>query len=352
MRPSEDLIKNAINEMGGFRPAARYLRERGYDISESGIRGMNKRWSDPDAESQFEVDLPGGKLAESIDVAKLIERRIEQFARKSEIYEREKLINVRCKVDGPIGLALAGDWHLDDDGTDLKQVLDHVSLIDGSVEGMFAGNVGDVFNNWAGRLARLYAEQSTSSAESIALVEDILTRVNWLFYLNGNHDVWGQGGDILKGILAGSAAVHKSTKARLRLTLPSQREVKIYAVHGFQGKSMWSESYGAAKKAQLDGEHHDIYVGGHIHTSGYAHGMRPSSGKIWHAVQVASYKKIDRYAEELNLDAKDMYNMPVALIDPYASSPINFIRLEFDPFEAAERLKWMRARWRSGKTAH
>lgn len=346
-RPNEDLIKQAIEKMGGFRPAARFLREQGYDISESGIRSMNKRWADAD----FEIDLPGGKMESEIDVDALIERRITQFERKLEVHERQQLIGVTVKTDGPIGLALAGDWHLDDDGTDLKQVLDHVSLIDGSVEGMFAGNIGDVFNNWAGRLARLYAEQSTSSAESIALVKEILTRVKWMFYINGNHDLWGGGGDLLAGILANSAAIHKSTKARMHLKFPSGRDLKIYAVHGFAGKSMWSEVYGAAKKAQLDGEHHDIYVGGHIHTSGYAHGMRPSSGKIWHALQVASYKKLDRYAEELNLDSKDLYNMPVALIDPYATSDLNYIRFEFDPHEGAERLKWMRQRWRAGKSA-
>ena len=104
--------------------------------------------------------------------------------------------------------------------------------------------------------------------------------------------------------------------------------------------------------AQLDGEHADIYAAGHIHTSGYAHGMRPTSGKIWHAIQVASYKKIDRYAEELHLDSKDMYNMPVALIDPYAREDINYIRWEFDPHEGAERLRWMRQRWKAGKTTH
>lgn len=348
MRPSEDLIKNAINEMGGFRPAARHLRERGYDISESGIRGMNKRWADPDVEPDLQLVAP---LRSEIDVKALIKRRITQFARKSEIHRAEQLIGVQCRIDGPIGLGFFGDMHLDDDGTDLAQVLEHVDLFDGSREGLYAGNIGDSFNNWAGRLARLYAEQSTSSAEALALIKDILTRINWMFYINGNHDVWGQGGDILAGILANHALVHKSNKARLQLKLPNGRDLKIYAVHGFQGKSMWSEVYGAAKKAQLDGDHHDIYVGGHIHTSGYAHGMRPSSGKIWHALQVASYKKLDRYAEELNLDAKDLYSCPVALVDPYAGSALNFIRWEFDPHEAAERLKWMRSRWRSGKSA-
>lgn len=349
MRPSEDQIRAAIELLGGFRPAARRLREQGYDISETAIRRMNKKWGD--VESSFEIDLPGGTTADALDIEELIDRRIRQFKTKKEIYEREKLIQVRVKTEGPIGLAFVGDMHLDDDGTDLGQVLDHVSLLDGSVEGMFAGNVGDSWNNWVGGLARLYAEQSTSADEALALVENILTRVNWLYYTDGNHDVWNQGADILRSILRGRVGVHKSTKVRLALRLPNGRNVKVYSVHSFRGKSMWNEAYGAAKYAQMDGEHHDLYVAGHIHTSGYTHGMRPNSSQMWHAVQVASYKKIDRYAEELNLDSKDLYNCPVALIDPHATSDLNFIRFEFDPHEGAERLKWMRQRWKSGKSS-
>ncbi len=344
-RPSEDMIKKAVGQTGGFRPAARLLREQGYDIAESTIRGMKKRWEDSDFEL---VEEP----KPSIDIEALVERRISQFSQKREKFEREKLIPVRVKRDGPIGIGFFGDMHLDDDGTDLGQVLEHVKLFDGRNEGLYAANVGDVFNNWAGRLARLYAEQSTSAAEALALVEYVLQQIEWLYYTDGNHDLWGQGGDILKHILANHALVHKSNKVRLQLQLPNGRDVKIYSVHGFRGKSMWSEAYGAAKQAQLDGEHHDIYVAGHIHTSGYAHGMRPSSSQIWHALQVASYKKIDRYAEELNLDSKDLYNCPVAMIDPYASSEMNFIRFEFDPHEATERLKWMRDRWSRSLTAH
>jgi len=342
MKHDQELLRAAIDKAGGFRPAARLLREQGIDVSERSLRRYFGKQPD------FEVDM---EFEPKIDVEELIERRIRQFAKKKENYDREKLIPIRVNMDGPIGLAFVGDMHLDDDGTDLAEVLEHVSLLDGSVEGLFAGNLGDAFNNWSGRLARLYAEQSTSAAESLALIENILTRVNWLYYHDGNHDLWGQGGDLLRLILQNSAAVHKSNKIRLALRLPNGRNVKIYSVHGFAGKSMWSEVYGAAKKAQLDGEHHDIYVGGHIHTSGYTHGMRPSSERMWHALQVASYKKIDRYAEELNLDSKDLYNCPVALIDPYADKEVNFIRFEFDPNEAAERLAWMRERWASGKSS-
>lgn len=348
MKYDENLLRSTINDQGGYRPAARFLREQGIDISEASLR---RYFGGSSATPAFERDDNPPEVLSHIDVSELIERRIHQFTKKKQAYDRDKIIPVRVNMDGPIGLAFVGDMHLDDDGTDLAQVEQHIDLLDGSVEGLFAGNLGDVWNNWSGRLARLYSEQSTSSSEALALVEYYLKRVNWLYYHDGNHDVWGQGGDLLKHILAASAAVHKSTKIRMELRLPAGRSVKIYSTHGFSGKSMWSEAYGAAKRAQMDGEHHDIYVAGHIHTSGYTHGMRPSSEKMWHALQVASYKKIDRYAEELGLDSKDLYNCPVALIDPYASSEINFIRFEFDPNEGAERLKWMRQRFNSGKSA-
>lgn len=124
----------------------------------------------------------------------------------------------------------------------------------------------------------------------------------------------------------------------------------MFIAHHFPGRSMWSEVYGGAKRAQLDGANH-IYASGHIHTSGYTHGWNDAQEILWHAIQVASYKKLDDYAEELNLDNKNIYTCPVALIDPYATKEINFIRFEFDPFEAADRLKWMRSRWEMSRSS-
>lgn len=347
MMYDEETLRSAIQEAGGFQPAARLLRERGFNISDRTLR----RYFGNRTEEQMPEFEREDEPMKAVDIEELITRRIKQFARKKEIYQKESIIPVKVNIDGPIGIGFTGDMHLDDDGTDLAEAIDHVDLFDGRQKGLFAVNQGDSFNNWSGRLARLYSEQSTSSAEAIALIEEILPRVNWLYYLNGNHDLWSQGGDLLRHILAGAATVHKSTKTRIGLKFPNGRQLKIYSVHGFSGKSMWSEVYGAAKKAQMDGEHHDIYVAGHIHTSGYTHGMRPSSGEMWHALQVASYKKIDRYAEELNLDSKDLYNCPVALIDPYATSPVNYIRFEFDPHEGAERLTWMQKRFQQRKSS-
>ncbi len=143
--------------------------------------------------------------------------------------------------------------HLDDDGTDLAEVLAHVDLFDGSREGLFAANVGDSFNNWAGRLARLYAEQSTSSAEAIAPIKEVLTRINWMFYINGNHDLWGQGGDVLAGVLANSALVQQvkqGTPAAQYAEWPEPEDLcrawfpgQVHVVGG-----LWRRQKGAARR--------------------------------------------------------------------------------------------------------
>ncbi len=348
-RPSDQLVIDTVRLVGGNRPAARLLQEQGWDISETSIRRMFGRMQG-DEPQPFTVELPGGEMASSIDIEELIERRKEQYARKLEVYEREKIVPIRVNIDGPIGIGFIGDPHVDDDGTDIAQVFEHARLFDGRNPGLFAGNIGDITNNWAGRLARLWADQSTSAAEARALATEYLQMVNWLFFIAGNHDCWQGGSDVLSYILRQNAPVKKDARVRLALRLPNGRNVKIFAAHHFPGRSMWSEVYGTAKRAQLDGAN-DIYVAGHIHTSGYTHGWNDAQSMMWHAVQIASYKKIDDYVEELNLERKDLYNAPVALIDPNASSPINFIRFEFDPHEAAERLRWMRSRWEMSKTA-
>lgn len=340
MYVSDSDLNDAVIKAGGYRPAARFLQSQGYTISERTIR---RRMS-------FELDLPEGEQAEAIDVEALILRRFAQFERKKEIKQRERIIGVNIKYDGPIGVGIIGDPHLDDDGTDLKKAFDHAKLFNGSTPGLYAGNIGDVTNNWVGRLARLYAQQSTSSAEALAITKEYVELVNWLFFIFGNHDVWQGGDDILKMLLSGSDGARKSGAMRLALKFTNGRVARIHASHNFKGSSQWSDVFGASKRAQLDGTSH-LYVNGHTHVSGYTHGWHDGNQQMWHALQIASYKTYDRYAEELDLMPATLYVCPVVLIDPYATDEINFLRFEMDPFEGVERLKWMQSRYQSGKSA-
>jgi hypothetical protein len=132
-------------------------------------------------------------------IGELIERRKLEWARKSKAETARRLINVKVKIDGPVGIVHFGDPHVDDPGTDIVALERHLKTVK-NTPGMMGGNVGDLQNNWVGRLARLYAEQSTSAKEAWVLTEWMVKEIPWLYLIGGNHDLWSGAGDPLEWI--------------------------------------------------------------------------------------------------------------------------------------------------------
>lgn len=655
-----DEIREAVAKHGGMSAAARYFTETGRSISRYAIRRRLAKTKTTPVELPFTVQ----SAEPSLDIAALIKERTEKYERARQNNEKTRIVRVKVNTQGPIGIGWMGDPHVDDDGTDLGLVFRHAELFDGRVEGLFGACIGDVWNNWVGRLARLWADQSTSAVEARALMTEYVNLVDWLIFLKGNHDCvtpdvecltrrgwklhqelldddqvlslnpeteqaewvdiqakivrphkgivydmvgrgyditmtpnhrvfyqtrsgqflfktaedcsgawnlplpasgggptedcpltdeqiriaawlmtdshyhqqgtiafyqsgdasrivellealslphrvvsrdrapqeisgrvlkshklsyevhvgvepsrtlfelvpdreelpswvfelsdrqfdifaqelifcdghlyprgchptaalhkkksvldqwqaafithgwkanitengrghfvlnvirkrtvaavgtssitsrgydglvwcltvehgnflvrrngqahftgncWSGHNDIMDFLLNNSAAVARPTRAQVVLEFPNGREVKIYASHDFKGRSQWSPSHGPAKKAQTH-QWADIYIAGHIHDAAYQHGFH-ADGRMWHAVRMASYKKLDEYVEQLDLEPSPGYECPVCIIDPEATSDVNLVRWEWDPFEAAKRLKWMRDDWRRG----
>ena len=94
-----------------------------------------------------------------------------------------------------------------------------------NTKGMFAGNLGDIQNNWVGRLSFLYGQQSTTAKESWRLTEHFVNRVYWLYLVAGNHDVWSGDGDPLDFIMRDHKGVYEKWGARLNLRFPNGKEV-------------------------------------------------------------------------------------------------------------------------------
>ena len=86
---------------------------------------------------------------DSVPIDELIAFRQKQFKIKKSSKDNRKLVNIDIHMDGPIGIAHFGDPHVDDDGTDLSQILSYISKIN-NTDGMFAGNLGDLQYNWIG----------------------------------------------------------------------------------------------------------------------------------------------------------------------------------------------------------
>jgi hypothetical protein len=280
---------------------------------------------------------------DDVSIEELIEQRKRKFTHKREYEEASKLIPIRIKIPGPIGLLHFGDPHVDDDGTDIEALERHTELCR-KVEGLFACNVGDTTNNWVGRLARLYGDQATSASQAWRLAEWFVDRCRWLYMLGGNHDAWSGAGDPLKWIARQQNTMYKSSEARIALKFPNGAEVRVNARHDHAGSSIWNPAHGPMKAAMLGTRDH-IYVAGHKHESAYSVLKDPINGITMHLLKVASYKVYDRYAKEKGFRDNALSPCAVTTINPLlpASHP-DMIKVFWEPEEGAEYLTWLRNR--------
>lgn len=279
---------------------------------------------------------------DDLDIEDLVELRIKQFGKKRDFHEATRLIPVKVKIEGPIGILHFGDPHVDDDGTDLETLRKHSDLT--KQEGIWGANVGDTTNNWVGRLARLYANQSTTAAQAWKLAEWFIGRTRWLYMVGGNHDAWSGSADPIKWIARQSDALYQPTECRVGLRFPNGREFIVNARHDFAGHSQWNPAHGQMKAAMMGHRDH-LMISGHRHTSGYGVVKDGSTGRICHAVQVASYKLFDSYAKEKGFRDQTLSPACLTVIDPdLDETHPDAIKLFWDPEVGAEYLAWRRSK--------
>ncbi len=280
---------------------------------------------------------------DDVPIEELIAQRKRKFQHKRDHEESSKLIPVRIKMRGPIGLLHFGDPHVDDDGTDIEALERHTDLCN-QTEGLFACNLGDTTNNWVGRLARLYGEQATSASQAWRLAEWFVGRCQWLYMIGGNHDMWSGSGDPLKWIAKQQNALYKSSEARISLQFPNGREVRVNARHDHAGSSVWNPAHGPMKAAMLGTRDH-IYVAGHKHESAYSVLKDPISGITMHLMKVASYKVYDRYAKERGFRDNALSPCGLTTINPLLpDNHPDMVKVWWEPEEGAEYLTWLRKR--------
>lgn len=287
----------------------------------------------------IEVHFPTSPQPTALE---LIERLKEDFARKEQYEIERKLIPVDVNVDGPIGILHFGDPHVDDPGTDWATLESHIKLVN-DTPGLFAANVGDSRNNWVGRLAKLYGEQSVSAEQATILAEHFVQSLHgkWLYLIGGNHDAWSGADDPMNWITRSSKALYEPSEARLGLRFPNGKQVVVNARHDFAGNSMWNPAHAVGKAAQLGIRDH-ILICGHKHSSGYVPIKDPADGKVCHCIQVASYKKYDRYAREKGFRDQTFSPCAVTIINPYADTPTKLVQVYWDADFAADILTHMR----------
>jgi hypothetical protein len=308
----------------------RAAKERGFEV----VNPWLAKYDD------FEVPKPPVPCVEPIE--DLLARRRKVFERKAAHKASKGLIDVYVKVDGPYGILHMGDPHVDDDGCNLPLLEQHINLVK-NTRGLFGANVGDMSNNWIGRLARLYSAQSTTASEAVVMVEWLISSMRWLYLVGGNHDAWSGAADPVRWFAQNSASLYEWHGVRIALHAPAGQVVRVNARHDWSGTSQWNAAHGPMKAAMLGYERDHIYVCGHRHAAASSMVNWEDGSHIAHALRVGSYKQIDDFADAKGFPRQ---NMPAVLtiINPQARTPAGLVTPVWDADEGADFLTHLRSR--------
>lgn len=278
-------------------------------------------------------------------IAELVADRLKQTSRRLRNDALRELVEIELDVSGPYAIAMIGDPHMDNPGCNLELLLAHTELI-AKTDGMFAVCVGDLQDNWVGRLARLWADQGIAARDSQRLVDWWLQQFagKLIAICAGNHDCWAHtqsGLSPLAWIESRLGTVLESHGVRMRLSAKDGAPITINMRHDFPGRSQYNAAHGP-NKSLLFGCRDDVAVAGHTHE--YGHGVRldPETRKPMHAVRLGSYKHSDEYARTLGLLDNNVTECAVLMVDPSETDPRHRTWIETNPFRAAKLLRLMR----------
>jgi hypothetical protein len=282
-----------------------------------------------------------------ITLAELLARRREQSVRRGEVIEAARLLPVRVPLPGPIGLAIIGDPHLDSPDCDFAALERDLKLV-AETPAMYASNLGDVADNWTGRLAGLYAHSSVTRDETVRLIDWFVGAAPWLVFLLGNHCVWNNQGELLRHMAASVGVPAPEWTARVALHFPNGREYRISHKHGFNGHSLWNAGHGTLRAAYIEARDH-LYTGGHLHQA-WVQGPRvdPNTEEWAWMVQVGSYKRngTEVFSRRCPKPEQNAFPAAAVVINPDATTARGLARVFTCIAEAADFLKWFRRRKR------
>lgn len=264
----------------------------------------------------FSVERPPVTKERSLD--ELIAHRIAESKRARDYEEYNKLIRINIHTAGPIGLMVFGDPHIDDPGCDFELLQQHLGIAASRSEYVFAGNIGDLRNNWIGRLERLKGSATVSDQETWTLVEWMMSGagVRWTWLVRGNHDAWAGTNDPLDWIAKGAqVGVDGDAGVRIAFKHPNGVETRLHARHNFNGHSQFNPLHGL-KKEVLHGFRDHVIVAGHLHIGADAGDFDEGSGLAFQMVRASGYKISDSFRRTIGAHVKPIHPAALIIVDP------------------------------------
>lgn len=288
------------------------------------------------------VDLPVFP-DDDLPVPKLIDSMCARFERRLERKQAERWFRIGMPDNRPFALAVFGDPHMDSNGCNWPLLRQHCAIV-AKTPGMYGANVGDLVDNWVGRLARLYGDSDQSKATGWKLVKWFLREsgIEWLVHVLGNHDQWNDGATIIRGI-SGDRVPVLNDEAKFYLETPNKVRWPVWVRHNFEGHSMWNALHGPLKAAKMK-ESASLYVCGHLHNWALHEEESASKDHIYWLARARGYKYLDPFQTALGHDAQEYGTTIVAVCDPTADRMPNRMRCFPDVEEAADYLTFKRRR--------
>lgn len=275
----------------------------------------------------------------------IVAARKAEFARVRDSAPNRDDNVIHLADDGPFMLIALGDEHLDSPGTDLDLFEYWISYLDR--EKRRTGiSMGDVLDSWVKPLAFLYQYSETTAPEGWILLEHYMETMGPHLDLSvgGNHDAWSGSNDVLGMVMEKWGVLHRTHSIRAVYRCPNGREISVNARHNWPGRSMWNSVHGLKRAARM-GVRDNILLGGHTHVSGEGMEKCPMSGKLSFCYQVASFKTVDDYADQLGFLDGHVSPAVALVIDPrrYDDDP-ELVKHFHDPEAAAGFLDFLRSR--------
>lgn len=277
---------------------------------------------------------------DDIDTGEIISMMRRRFDLRHANAKARRWREFKVPTDGPYALMLFGDPHVDDDGCDWRLLMDHCELA-ASTKHLYAVSIGDVHNNWVGRLEKLYGNQETSAATARKLVKWLLTEsgVPWWLWIHGNHDAWNGGIPLIEGMNVHQIAM-EDWQAKVTLVSPNGHNLRMWIAHNFPGHSQWNKLHGPQKAAQMKDWAH-LYVAGHHHNWALHQEEHDHRNFVYWLARCRGYKFMDDYADHLGFGEQSYGSSILAVVDPNATK-LNALTCFADPHEGVDFLKWKR----------
>ena len=282
-------------------------------VMETGLRSIRKEVKSQSLDELEEEDF------EIIDILEHKKKIQERKFKKN----RDKTIVVLPPE--PFAVWCIGDPHLDNDGCSILELMEQMKIVKKSKNTIYSGCVGDLTDNWIGRLGVLYQHSSITAEDGWKLSKWFLSQLEWLFFVGGNHDAWASRAGInpLMWICQQSEVkAYGEDEVRLEIQWINDstlENIVICARHDHKGRSWFHPTHGPNKESMLDGKGH-IFISGHIHSWGYLQ-TEQRHGRVTHAIRVKGYKQIDSYAKKNQFYTQQHGSSCLIVINPKDTTP-------------------------------